>query len=297
MADNDPRLSDLLSDDSSSPAAVLIGFPQDEGVKRNGGRPGAAKAPDLIRQFLLKMTPHSVYHERHSRFLNTLFDAGNIPASGSMEEHQQELGKSVSKWLKQGSIPIILGGGHETSYGHFSGYANAELDVSIINIDAHADVRPFKNGLPHSGSPFRQALEHPSGRCKGYNVIGLSLSAVAAKHIRYIEEMGGGYTFRSETTLESVEDALNSAKADHLMITMDMDAVHQWAAPGVSAPAAVGLDPELWLRMAFLFGNHPKVSSFDLCEVNPDFDRDHQTARLAAATVWNFILGVALRDS
>jgi formiminoglutamase len=296
MTDNDPRLSDLLSDDSSSPAAVLIGFPQDDGVKRNGGRPGAAKAPDLIRQFLLKMTPHAVYHERHSRFLNSLFDAGNIAVTDQMENHQDALGDEVSKWLQKGAVPVILGGGHETSFGHFSGYAKSNLDVNIINIDAHTDVRPFKNGLPHSGSPFRQSLEHPSGRCKGYNVIGLSLSSVAADHIRYIEEMGGNYTYRSETTLEVVEEALNNATSDHLMITMDMDAVHQWAAPGVSAPAAIGLDPELWLKMAFLFGNHPKVSSFDLCEVNPEFDRDHQTVRFAAATIWNFLLGLALRE-
>src|SRR5437660_326875 len=36
---------------------VLIGFPQDEGVKRNGGRPGAAEAPREIRRWLYRLVP------------------------------------------------------------------------------------------------------------------------------------------------------------------------------------------------------------------------------------------------
>ena len=31
--------------------------------------------------------------------------------------------------------------------------------IGVINIDAHLDVRPLKDGLAHSGSPFRQLLE------------------------------------------------------------------------------------------------------------------------------------------
>jgi len=34
--------------------------------------------------------------------------------------------------------------------------------VGVVNLDAHLDVRPFPPGQGHSGSPFRQALEHPT---------------------------------------------------------------------------------------------------------------------------------------
>jgi len=76
---------------------------------------------------------------------------------------------------------------------------------------------------------------------------------------------------------------------------MDMDAVKQADAPGVSAPNALGIKKEDWLQLAYGFGKHPKVTSFDLSEVNPEFDRDNQTVKLAALTVWYFLLGVALR--
>ncbi|HLR26945.1 MAG TPA: hypothetical protein VK112_13855, partial [Fodinibius sp.] len=56
--DKDPRMGHLLAhQQESSPKVVLLGFPSDEGVKRNGGREGAAEAPDEIRKELYKMTP------------------------------------------------------------------------------------------------------------------------------------------------------------------------------------------------------------------------------------------------
>jgi hypothetical protein len=38
-----------------APTLVLTGFPYDEGCRRNGGRVGAAKAPEVVRQFINKM--------------------------------------------------------------------------------------------------------------------------------------------------------------------------------------------------------------------------------------------------
>src|SRR5439155_21579169 len=60
---DDPRLSEIIEfwqGDHAALApgrAVLIGFPQDEGVRRNGGRTGAAEAPDEIRRWLYRLTP------------------------------------------------------------------------------------------------------------------------------------------------------------------------------------------------------------------------------------------------
>jgi formiminoglutamase len=79
------------------------------------------------------------------------------------------------------------------------------------------------------------------------------------------------------------------------MVTFDMDAVDQSQAPGVSAPCANGLPSDLWLTAAYLAGRNEQVTSFDLSELNPRHDRDSQTAKLAALTIWNFLLGLSER--
>lgn len=293
MISSDPRIGDLIDSSGESPVVNLIEFPSDEGVITNGGRPGASKAPELIRQFLLKFTPHSGYIKEHLSLLKRI-TMKRINCEGTVQADQEKLGDAVSSSFQQKAIPVILGGGHETSFGHFLGYANSDQPVSIFNIDAHTDVRPLKNGLPHSGSPFYQSLTHPSGRCQSYHVFGLNPASVALEHLEFVQKNGSA-VFESDVTAERVLGAMNEVSAN-IMVTMDMDAVNQSQAPGVSAPNASGVASQLWLELAFQFGNHPKVTSFDLCEVNPEFDRDHQTVRLAALTVWYFLLGVALRE-
>jgi formiminoglutamase len=63
----------------------------------------------------------------------------------------------------------------------------------------------------------------------------------------------------------------------------------------VSAPNSAGLTSALWLAAADGAGRCPTVTSADVVELNPAFDRDGQTARLAALTVWSLLRGLADR--
>lgn len=291
---NDPRLKDLIGKEVYKPTVHLIGFPSDEGVNINGGRVGASKAPSAIFEQLLKFTPHPLHIKQHSSLLKNTEGLTLLECSGDLNQDHDNLGDSVAGFLSDQMIPVILGGGHETAFGHFLGYTKSKLPVNIINIDAHADVRELKNGKAHSGSPFRQAIEHPSGVCKSYNVFGLNPVSTSAEHVRYVRNQGEA-VFEQTFSVDAILNHLNLFEEGSVMITMDMDAVNQADAPGVSAPNASGIKKQEWLQLAYGFGKHPKVTSFDLCEVSPEFDRDNQTVKLAALTVWYFLLGFALR--
>ena len=102
--------------------------------------------------------------------------------------------------------------------------------------------------------------------------------------------------FRDETNITSISGLFHQHESDRLMVTFDMDAVDQSQAPGVSAPCANGLPSDLWVTAAYLAGRNKQVTSFDLSEVNPRHDRDNQTAKLAALTIWNFLLGLSERE-
>ena len=164
----------------------------------------------------------------------------------------------------------------------------------ILNIDAHADVWELKEGKGHSGTPFRQALEHPSGACLGYTVAGLQEHSVSPEHVEYLDERGCQYIWRRKLSEKKVKRIYSNCSSP-IMVTFDLDAVDQAFAPGVSAPAINGLSPELWLRAAYLAGKNRQVASFDIVEFNPAFYRDGQTARLAAMTGWPFLRGLAKR--
>ncbi len=295
-ADDDPRLGRWLAANRSAEGArvVLVGFPSDEGVRRNGGRPGAADGPDAIRRALYKLTPDAEHPDLFADLLDRTADLGDVPVTGDVEVDQQRLGDVLAPLLADGVVPVVLGGGHETSFGHFLGYVGAVQDVEMLNWDAHADVRPLKDGQAHSGSPFRQALEHTSGRCLRYVVAGLQPHSVARAHLDLIDDHGGEVIWRrnlSEVRIRSIAIGL----AEPTLATFDLDAVNAAEAPGVSAPNVGGLPADLWLYAAYEMGRSPLVSSMDVVELNPAFDLDGRTARLAALTVWHFLKGMAER--
>jgi formiminoglutamase len=295
-ASDDPRLEHWLraagsrAEPRTRTRVSLIGFAVDQGVTRNGGRAGASAGPAAIRERLLRMCPDAENRAAFVRVLEETRDLGDVQASGDLEADQRALGELVAQELGRGAFVIVLGGGHETTYGHFLGYAAQRRAVAIENIDAHPDVRPLRAGLGHSGSPFRQALEHPSRLCQRYRVEGLQPSAVAGAHLRYLEQRGARFAFRRSFDAERLYDG-----ADDTLATFCLDAVDQAFAPGVSAPSTEGLFPAEWLRAAYRAGACPQVTSADVVELNPSYDRDGQTARLAARTVWELLRGLAAR--
>lgn len=295
----DPRVGHLLGEavgGDAVPRAVIVGFPSDEGVRRNGGRPGAADGPAVLREALYGMTPHPGRHGRMAGLLERTLDLGDVRVSGDVEEDQERLARALGPFLADGAFGLVLGGGHETAYGHFLAQVNAGFAPRILNWDAHPDVRePGERGA-HSGSPFRQALLHPSGACRGYRAAGLLPHATARSHLEFLEEQGGGWRWRRELDRRAVEEEYAALDAPAL-VSFDLDALDAAFAPGVSAPAAGGMTPGLWLEAARQAGRARAVRSADVVELSPRFDRDGRTARLAAATAWNVLAGLADRGA
>ncbi len=292
----DPRIGRLLGSRlgaGDQPDVVILGFPSDEGVRRNGGRAGAAAGPTAIRSALYRLTPDARLRA-FGNLLERTRDLGDLEVSGDVESDQQQLGDTIGPHIERGSLVIVLGGGHETSYGHFLGYVGAGRKVEILNWDAHADVRELFGGKGHSGSPFRQAVEHRSGACRRYSVAGLQPHTAAVDHVAFVERHGRA-VWRDEITHERIAQLYRSADSPTLA-SFDLDAVNEAEAPGVSAPNTGGLTGDLWIEAAYQAGRSPAVTSVDIVELNPAVDRDGQTARLAAVTIWWLLRGRSERQ-
>ncbi|MFN3455756.1 MAG: arginase family protein, partial [Pseudobdellovibrio sp.] len=144
------KFEDLLPHD-----VVILGYPDDEGIKLNGGRPGAYEAPKIIRQFLYKMTPSY----KKTVFNKKIHDYGDlITATHDLASRHEHVRNHVFKCLNQKVKTISFGGGHDYGYADAAAFLDYYKDTHplkpiIINFDAHMDVRPPKNG-PNRGTPF-----------------------------------------------------------------------------------------------------------------------------------------------
>ncbi len=291
---SDVRIGSLLQDNTKPAKVVIVGFPSDLGVGINGGRVGAKTAPAVIRQQFYKMTPDPRCVERFKEILAVTVDYGDIVLGDNLEENQKLLSQSVSKIIGSGAIPVVLGGGHETSYGHFLGLTQSRGMVNIVNLDAHLDVRELKSGQGHSGSPFRQCIE--TGRVTNYTVLGANPRSVSAEHYKYIIENQGELHFVNDLDRDVINQYFNMASDQDTLVTVDLDALKQSEMPAVSAPSAEGVSLDLYYHYNFLAGKTSRVKCFDMVELNPLYDIDDQGARVAASGLWEFFRGLCERS-
>ncbi len=273
---------------------VIVGFPQDEGVRRNGGRVGAAQAPDESRRWLYRLVAYDASRQADLAALGTI-DVGNVAVSDDLEASQVALGEVVGELLLRGSVPIVLGGGHETAYGVYLGHVRAKRPVAVLNLDAHLDVRPTIAGKGHSGSPFRQMMEHTECPLPGshYTCVGAQPFSVSREHAEFVTRNGGAIHWADDEL--SLGPRLLDTPGVDLHLSLDADVVRAADVPGVSAPNPVGLSGSQVARFIGLAGEHFRSGSVEVVEINPRFDPDGRSARWAAVAVWHFLRGLALR--
>lgn len=276
-----------LNDIRTESQTVLLGFASDIGVQRNGGRVGAAKGPSHFRNSIGSLC----WHGDEGGFI----DGGNIiPENENLETAHQELGKAVHHILESDNKPLVIGGGHETAFGHFLGVAsflkqkNQEAKLGILNIDAHFDLRPH-NGIPHSGSPFLQAHEHAEkiDLDLKYFVYGINQDNNTKSLFNKADELGTKFSLNTEifndekNSLKKVQEFIESR--DFIYLTICLDVFEASIAPGVSAPAWNGLKLNHALNLIQVLKESGKIISSDICELNPEYDLNGQTAKTAGS--------------
>lgn len=287
------RWHQVVNQVEDKPGCNLIGFACDLGVKANKGRAGAAKGPDVIRAALANIAWHS-----HT----ALHDQGNIHALEELPESQSTYATQVTEALKQNHFVLGLGGGHEIAWGSYVGLWDSvkhhtSKRIGIVNFDAHFDLR---KPAPHtsSGTPFRQIAAHCESEQVDfhYACLGIAKTANTPALFDYAHRTRTRYLLDEQCNLDQAKECLSPMlrEIDQLYITVCLDAFPGYIAPGVSAPSSLGISPQFviecirWLAASQQdFGYQWQLA--DIAEMNPQYDIDSRTAKLAARIVFEMV--------
>ena len=285
--------------DSAGHAGVaLLGFACDAGVRRNHGRPGAAQGPRELR----RMTANLAWHGRPD---DRLHDAGDVGCEGdALETAQTAYASRLASILRAGHFAIGLGGGHEIAWATYQGLAEAlsgdpRLErLGILNFDAHLDLRaPEAEGRGTSGTPFLQIAEARAAAGLGFRYLcfGASEAANTPALLSRARKLGTEIVFDVDAGDAAAEHTLRRfvAESTALYLTFCLDVLPPAVAPGVSAPAGLGVALHRvvsLLRSVLAACGHRnsggKLLVADVAELNPAFDPDGRTARTAARIVY-----------
>jgi len=288
----------------------IIGVPMDLGA----GRRGVDMGPSAIRIAGL--------NQAIARLGFDVVDAGNVhisPAEAIQRTNprahylpeiaaaSEELAKMVESSLEEGALPVILGGDHSIAVGSVAGLAsfhrNLKQKVGIIWLDAHTDANTPESspsGNIH-GMPLAVLLGHGARELThiaGFapKVLPEHTAIIGARSVdpgeRELLRSLGVRVFTmselderglSDVVSEAVEIATRNTAGFH--VTMDMDFIDPFYAPGVGTPERGGATyRESHLAMEKI-AQSGRVLSVELTEVNPVYDVANQTALLAVELI------------
>ncbi len=219
----------------------------------------------------------------------------------------EELAQMVEAALDEDSIPVILGGDHSIAIGSASGvascYRKRKKRIGIIWLDAHTDINTPEttpSGNIH-GMPLAALLGH--GAHELTHVAGFAPKVlpehtciIGARSIdpgerELIKSLGVRVFTMSELDERGMADVIEEAieiatlNTAGIHVTMDMDFIDPFYAPGVGTPERGGATyRESHLAMEKM-ADSGRVLSVELTEVNPMYDTANQTAQLAVELI------------
>lgn len=274
---------------------ALIGCPSDLGVKLNNGRLGAVKGPEAFRFALSRYGTHTP----HDFDWPPIFDAGDVVMpdghdAAALREGHRRVSEVVSAVLDAGLIPIGIGGGHDHTLALVRPVADRVMKqtgrgLSGLYVDAHLDVRDTDG----SGMPFRRLIQDHG--VQDLRIVGFNPFVNVREHVAWFTAHGGHIVPTDQVRIGRVSEPGRLIPHAPCFVSIDLDGLDSSFAPGVSAINPAGLQPHDVGAIAHSAGRSPQVQCFDIMELNPAFDQDHRTARLAVHLLLSFLRGLSER--
>ncbi len=301
----DSRLGDLAQVTSPDELAKLarggwaiLGYPDDDGIRLNGGRLGARGAPDCIRKYFYRMTaPNSsqVFHDLGNLHFEVAPDSDSVI---HLRERHTFAQKTVLQILSAGKKVMSLGGGHDYGFPDAAAFVEHNLKSSslrpvVINFDAHLDVRPSDKGF-HSGTPFHRLLEKYHGKIDFFEV-GIQPQCNSVHHQAWAKEHGAVIldlmSLERQGMLASLQRHLPSSGQVRrpLWLSIDIDGFCSAEAPGCSQSFSTGLRIQEFLPALRHLSAHFDVQGLGVYEVSPALDQDDRTSKLAALILFHTV--------
>lgn len=161
---------------NSSAKFVILGIPEDIGVRANLGIGGAKTAWQATLKAILNTQSNSFLNGEEILVLGHFeieepIDQSLIGLRKKVSKIDDLVSPIIQKIIAVGKIPIVIGGGHNNCYPIIKGASLAlNTKVNALNIDAHTDLRNPLEGR-HSGNGFSTAILN--GFLDKYSIFGL----------------------------------------------------------------------------------------------------------------------------
>lgn len=293
---------------------VLLGLPEDIGVRANFGRGGTQTAWKPALENILSLQSNSFFdgselfilgeinfddlmkksEHLFSKTLNELIELRKL-----VSEIDERVCKVIEKICASGKIPIVIGGGHNNCYGNLKGASKGfkKLRINCINCDAHTDFRSLEGR--HSGNGFSYAYEEKF--LNKYSVLSIhenyNTKAVLekfekdTKHL-FFTTYEDIFVKEKITFKAALKKNIQFVGKGFCGVELDVDSITNVPS---SAKTSSGISPVQARQYVYQCGKNLKCAYLHIAEAAPilaHIKADNKTGKLIGYLVADFIKGV-----
>jgi arginase len=288
-------------------AIQVVGVASGCGARDTGCEAGA----DVLRA--MRITSRLRAHGYSARWTDVIRPAAAYRADTlrAVAKICARLARRAERIVREGDLPIVVGGDHTSAIGTWKGIAYALQDQGLIGllwIDAHMDAHTpetTESGMLH-GMPVACLL--------GYGYPALTEIAHGAKldpacvclygvrsfergEAELLDRLGVRIFFMEEIARRGISETLQEAlgivtcASGGFGITLDLDAVDPGDAPGVGSPAPNGIRGADLVSALADSCCHPALAGLEIVEYNPYRDLQAATAGLVGDALVAILAG------
>jgi agmatinase len=262
---------------------VLYGAPFDS---TTSFRPGARFGPSAMRHESFGLETYSPYQDADLTDCR-IFDSGDLELCfGSSQAALQDIRERAETILKDGKLPLLLGGEHLVTLGAVQAVAQKYPDLHIIHFDAHTDLRDDYLGAQLSHACVIRRCHDLLGDGRIHQ---FCIRSGEREEFRFAAEHTDFHPF----TFEGLEETVAALRAQKVPVyfTIDLDCLDPSAFPGTGTPEAGGVSFQQLLN-AIRTVCTANVVGADVNELAPSLDASGVSTATACKVLRELLLAL-----
>ena len=193
-----------------------------------------------------------------------------IHTTGAIEPHMagpgpmtERIKSVVGDYLTIGKTIGLLGGEHSITIGSVQAHVEAYPDLSVLDLDAHADLRN-----EYMGTPFG----HASAARRVYECCPIALAGIRSmcqEEHDFIRENNIPVWYWDPNSLNSSWESILDSLSGSVYVSVDLDVLDPALMPAVGTPEPGGLTWHQLVSLLGIVGESRRIVGFDVCELAP----------------------------
>ena len=237
---------------------IILPVPDDE---TSTWMRGADKGPDAILEASVNLEFYDVEtsSEAHLKGINTVDPVLEKQTPGKLVNAVYDRTVVI---LEDKKFPVIIGGNHTVPIGAIKAFSEIFDDLSVLQLDAHADLRQI-----YEGSEFNHACAMARAR-EFAPIVQVGIRSMSESELPYVERDRIFYSHELFYDKDLYSKAIDKL-TNNVYITIDLDVFDPSIMPSTGTPEPGG--PQYFELMHFLRDviNKRNVVGFDVVELCP----------------------------